>query len=116
MRHSLDKDVDPRAHIFPVNDVFECQDGKRLTLGILEEHFWESFRKVVPGFDHDDYSSDQKRRANGDALSRQLAKVLSTKTAQEWIALLEANDIPVDMCVTPAEAAVNNRQLIERKA
>src|SRR5262249_16412515 len=36
MRHSLDKDVDPRAHLFPVNDIFETSDGKRLTLGILE--------------------------------------------------------------------------------
>src|SRR6267142_1976232 len=26
MRHSLDPDVDPRAHLFPVNDVFECAD------------------------------------------------------------------------------------------
>jgi crotonobetainyl-CoA:carnitine CoA-transferase CaiB-like acyl-CoA transferase len=116
MRHSLDPNVDPRAHIFPVNDIFECKDGKRLTLGILEEHFWENFRKVVPGFDGDAYSSDRKRRANGDALSRQLAKVFLSKTAEEWSALLEAHDIPVDLCVTPAEAAASNKQLVERKA
>src|SRR5687767_7171004 len=48
MRHSLDPKVDPRAHIFPVNDVFECADGKRLTLGILEEHFWQSFVQLAP--------------------------------------------------------------------
>ena len=116
MRHSLDTQADPRAHIFPVNDIFECQDGKRLTLGILEEHFWESFRKVVPGFDGDDYSSDKKRRANGDALSEKLSATMKRKTSAEWISLLEANDIPVDLCVTPAEAAVSNRQLVERQA
>lgn len=116
MRHSLDKDVDPRAHIFPANDIFECKDGKRVTLGILEEHFWENFRKVVPGFDDDDYSSDQKRRANGDSLSKKLSETMQSRKSAEWISLLEANDIPVDLCVTPAEAAVNNRQLIERKA
>jgi len=116
MRHSLDTQADPRAHLFPVNDVFECADGKRLTLGILEEHFWESFRKVVHGFDDDDYSSDKKRRANGDALSEKLSATMKSKTSAEWISLLEANDIPVDLCVTPAEAAVSNRQLVERQA
>jgi crotonobetainyl-CoA:carnitine CoA-transferase CaiB-like acyl-CoA transferase len=116
MRHSLDADVDPKAHIFPVNDIFECKDGKRLTLGILEEHFWENFRKVVPGFDSDDYSSDAKRRANGDGLSALLKKTFRQKTATEWTALLEANDIPVDECVTPAEASRANKQLLERKA
>jgi crotonobetainyl-CoA:carnitine CoA-transferase CaiB-like acyl-CoA transferase len=116
MRHSLDPQADPRAHIFPVNDIFECADGKRLTLGILEEHFWESFTKVVPGFDGDDYSSDMKRRANGDALSENLSATMKSKTSAEWSALLEANDIPADLCVTPAEAAVSNRQLVERQA
>ena len=116
MRHSLDPQVDPRAHIFPVNDVFECADGKRVTLGILEEHFWDNFRKVVPGFDDDDYSSDKKRRANGDALSEKLSATMKSKTSSEWISLLEANDIPVDLCMTPAEAAVSNRQLVERQA
>jgi crotonobetainyl-CoA:carnitine CoA-transferase CaiB-like acyl-CoA transferase len=116
MRHSLDKDVDPRAHIFPVNDIFECKDGQRLTLGILEEHFWENFRKVVPGFDGDEFSSDAKRRANGDVLSRKLSEALKSQTSSAWIALLEANDIPVDLCITPAEAAAGNKQLMERKA
>jgi crotonobetainyl-CoA:carnitine CoA-transferase CaiB-like acyl-CoA transferase len=116
MRHSLDPDVDPKAHIFPVNDVFETKDGKRLTLGILEEHFWENFRKVVPGFDSSDYSSDQARRAQGDELSGKLSQVMKSKTAEEWIRLLEENDIPVDLCVTPGEAAVTNKQLLERQA
>jgi crotonobetainyl-CoA:carnitine CoA-transferase CaiB-like acyl-CoA transferase len=116
MRHGLDADVDPRAHIFPVNDVFETADGKRLTLGILEEHFWENFRRVVPGFGDERYSSDAKRRANGDMLSRMLSETMKTKTAAQWIELLEANDIPVDLCVTPAEAAASSRQLAQRKA
>jgi crotonobetainyl-CoA:carnitine CoA-transferase CaiB-like acyl-CoA transferase len=116
MRHSLDPNVDPRAHIFPVNDIFECQDGRRLTLGILEEHFWGNFKRVVPGFDGAEFSSDAMRRQNGDLLSSRLTEVFLKKPAAEWIALLEANDIPVDLCVTPAEAAVHNRQLMERSA
>jgi crotonobetainyl-CoA:carnitine CoA-transferase CaiB-like acyl-CoA transferase len=115
MRHSLDPNVDPRAHIFPVNDVFETADGKRLTLGILEEHFWNNFKSVVEGFEAEEFSSDEKRRQNGDALSRLLEKTMKTRTAADWIRILEASDVPVDLCVTPAQAQ-HNPQLEERAA
>jgi crotonobetainyl-CoA:carnitine CoA-transferase CaiB-like acyl-CoA transferase len=105
MRHSLSKDVDARAHLFPVNDVFETKDGKRLTLGILEEHFWKNFLAFAPDLAGEEYSSDAKRRANGNALSAKLAAVVKTKTADEWMKLLEEADVPVDLCLTPAEAA-----------
>jgi len=115
MRHSLDPKVDPRAHIFPVNDVFETADGKRLTLGILEEHFWNNFKGVVEGFDAEEFSTDEKRRQNGDALSRLLEKTMKSRTAADWIRILEASDVPVDLCVTPGEA-MHNAQLEERRA
>jgi len=115
MRHSLDPQVDPRAHIFPVNDVFETADGKRLTLGILEEHFWNNFKGVVEGFDAEEFSTDDKRRQNGDALSRLLAETFRKRNADDWIRILEENDIPVDLCVTPGEA-MHNAQLEERRA
>jgi crotonobetainyl-CoA:carnitine CoA-transferase CaiB-like acyl-CoA transferase len=115
MRHGLDPQVDPRAHIFPVNDVFECADGARLTLGILEEHFWQNFVKLVPELADARFSTDAKRRENGDALSRLLEEVFRRRPAAEWARLCEENDIPVDLCVTPGEAA-RNPQLVERQA
>ena len=105
MRHSLDPKADPRAHLFPVNDVFETRDGKRLTLGILEEHFWENFVRFVPELKHDDFATDAKRRANGDRLSLLIENAIKTKNAGEWLKLCDENDVPVDLCVTPAEAA-----------
>ena len=116
MRHGLDPAADPKAHIFPVNDVFECKDGKRLTLGILEEHFWQNFAKVVPGFEREEFSTDAKRRANGDLLSKMLCSKIRERNSEDWLNLLDANDIPADLCVTPAEASRSNRQLVERKA
>jgi len=115
MRHSLDPQVNPRAHIFPVNDVFECADGRRLTLGILEEHFWHSFVQLAPELDQERFSTDSSRRENGDALSDLLAKIMKKRTAADWLTLCEENDVPVDLCVTPGEAALHP-QLIERKA
>jgi len=120
MRHSLAHGVDPKAHIFPVNDVFECADGKRLTLGILEEHFWNNFVRCVPGFDDPAFATDALRRANGDELSNLLSQTIRQKTADEWIALLEAHDVPVDRCLTPAEAAdlpqIRARETVARAA
>jgi crotonobetainyl-CoA:carnitine CoA-transferase CaiB-like acyl-CoA transferase len=115
MRHGLDPHADPRAHIFPVNDVFETADGKRLTLGILEEHFWQNFVRCVPGFGEEFFSTNARRRANGDLLSKKLSDVMRTRTAPEWVELLEANDVPVDACLTPAQSA-ETAQLKERKA
>ncbi|HKX38921.1 MAG TPA: CaiB/BaiF CoA-transferase family protein [Burkholderiales bacterium] len=115
MRHSLDPDVDPRAHIFPVNDVFETKDGKRLTLGILEEHFWKNFVRLAPELEDERFASDALRRKHGDLLSVQLEKTMKTRSASEWIALCEANDVPVDLAVTPGEAA-RHPQLVERQA
>ncbi len=115
MRHGLDDKTDPRAHLFPVNDVFETSDGKRLTLGILEEHFWQNFAKLAPELADEKYSTDAKRRTNGDELSRVLEKIMRTRKADEWLRLCGENDVPVDLCVTPAEAA-KHPQLVERKA
>jgi crotonobetainyl-CoA:carnitine CoA-transferase CaiB-like acyl-CoA transferase len=114
-RHGVDANVDPRAHIFPVNDVFETADGKRLTLGILEEHFWHNFVRLAPELGLREFSTDAARRENGDALSRMIADVIRKRSAAEWIELLERNDVPVDLCVTPGEAA-RHPQLVEREA
>ena len=105
MRHSLSHDADPRAHLFPVNDVFETKDGKRLTLGILEDHFWNNFVSLAPGLQREEFSTDAKRRANGDRLSAMLEKVILTRTAGEWLRLCEENDVPVDLCLTAAQSA-----------
>jgi crotonobetainyl-CoA:carnitine CoA-transferase CaiB-like acyl-CoA transferase len=115
MRHGLDADADPRAHLFPVNDVFETADGKRLTLGILEEHFWENFTRLAPELKQERFATDAKRRENGDALSVLLSQIIKTRSSKDWIQLLGENDVPVDLCVTPAQAARENPQLLERK-
>jgi crotonobetainyl-CoA:carnitine CoA-transferase CaiB-like acyl-CoA transferase len=114
MRHSLDSKVDPRAHLFPVNDIFETGDGRRLTLGILEEHFWKNFVAFVPELSDEAFSTDEKRRANGDRLSSLLEKAMKTKTAAQWLKLCDENDVPVDLCITPGEAA-QLEQIVARK-
>lgn len=116
MRHSLSHEVDPRAHLFPVNDVFETKDGKRLTLGILEDHFWNNFVAFVPELKQEAFSTDAKRRANGDRLSGLLEKAIRARTADEWVRLCEENDVPVDLCLTPAQSAELEQNVVRGNA
>jgi crotonobetainyl-CoA:carnitine CoA-transferase CaiB-like acyl-CoA transferase len=109
LRHGIGEHTDPRAHIWPVNDMFETADGSRLILGIVEQHFWDSFRDAVKGLApavmDSKFDTDPSRRQHGDELSRLLKDLFLKKTAQQWHDLLESQDVPVELPMTPAEAS-----------
>ena len=109
MRHGIAEHTDPRAHIWPVNDLFETADGSPLILGIVEQHFWENFRSAVknlePAVMDAKFDTDPSRRKHGDELSRLLRALFLKKTAREWHDLLEPLDVPIELPMTPAEAS-----------
>ncbi len=109
LRHGIGEHTDPRAHIWPVNDLFETADGSVLILGIVEQHFWDNFRAAVkelePGVTDPRFDTDPSRREHGDDLSRLLKKLFLKKTAQQWHELLEPLDVPVELPLTPSEAS-----------
>ncbi len=79
-------DVDPRAHIFPVNDVFETR-----TASASPSASWRSISGRTscgsrPSSSDERFATDALRRKHGDALSAQLEKTMKTRTASEWIA------------------------------
>jgi crotonobetainyl-CoA:carnitine CoA-transferase CaiB-like acyl-CoA transferase len=92
-----------------VNDLFETADGSVLILGIVEQHFWERFRAAVgdlaPALADPKFDTDPSRRKHGDELSRMLKKLFLQKTARQWHELLEAQDVPAELPLTPAEAS-----------
>jgi len=71
--------------------------------------------QLAPELGEERFSSDEKRRRNGDELSELIAKIMKTRSASDWLRLCEENDVPVDLCVTPADAA-QHPQLVERRA
>jgi crotonobetainyl-CoA:carnitine CoA-transferase CaiB-like acyl-CoA transferase len=109
MRHGIGEHTDPRAHIWPVNDLFETADGSPLILGIVEQHFWDNFRAAVkdmePAVMDPKFDTDRSRRRHGDELSRLLKALFLKNTAREWHDLLEPLDVPIELPMTPAEAA-----------
>jgi crotonobetainyl-CoA:carnitine CoA-transferase CaiB-like acyl-CoA transferase len=109
LRHGIGQRTDPRAHIWPVNDLFETADGSVLILGIVEQHFWENFRAAVkdlaPALMDAKFDTDAGRRKHGDALSLLLKALFMHKTARQWHDLLEPLDVPIELPLTPAEAS-----------
>lgn len=109
LRHGIADETDARAHIWPVNDLFETADGSVLILGIVEQHFWDGFRAAVkqmePAVMEPKFDTDPSRRTHGDELSRLLKKLFLQKTARQWHELLEPLDVPAELPLTPAEAS-----------
>lgn len=118
MRHGLDSER-PRAHLFAISDLFETADGKRLALGLVEQHFFDNFRAVVrdiePRIADPRFDTNSSRRENGNDLCALLHTLIRTRTADEWLALLTPCDVPVDVCVSAVEAQ-HNPQLGARGA
>ncbi|MEX2228979.1 MAG: CaiB/BaiF CoA-transferase family protein [Dehalococcoidia bacterium] len=78
----------------PHYDVYECADGKYLSLGSLEPHFWANLCDVAgrPDMKPDEYDSS-KHEEFGEHLTR----LFKTKTRDQWFAELKS----IDLCVAP---------------
>lgn len=87
-------------------NVYETADGKYLTLGAIEPHFWSAFCKAVG---RDDLSG----RAQEREAVPEVAAVFKTRPLADWLALFES----VDACVEPVQAfgdALQNPHLRHR--
>lgn len=108
-RHGLAPDTPVRGHLTPGNDLFDAADGKRIALGLVEEHFWRGFCKasadLAPDLSDPRYGSSALRKKHGDELHRRLKELIASRPAAEWISRMEANDVPFSLCATPLEAS-----------
>ncbi|MGV6873985.1 CaiB/BaiF CoA transferase family protein [Pseudochelatococcus sp. B33] len=76
----------------PCYNVYECADGRHVALGAIEEHFWHRF---CDAFGTPELRSRQW--PEGEEARRQKALLQDrflTRTRDEWVATLEAADIP----------------------
>jgi len=78
----------------PHYDVYECADGKYLSIGSLEPQFWEALCRVVGREDMIDAEYDQSRHAE---FREHLTAFFRTKTRDEWFAELQG----IELCVAP---------------
>jgi crotonobetainyl-CoA:carnitine CoA-transferase CaiB-like acyl-CoA transferase len=83
---------------------FLCADGKALVLHLsTPEHFWSNLLKTIehPQLAGDPrFSSRQSRISNYESLKQELAIVFKRRRRADWLALLEANDVPCSAAYT----------------
>ena len=109
LRRGLDSDEPGRWHLYPTNDLFDTADGRRLSFGIVEPHFWTAFIGAVgalePRLRDPRFSDEPGRREAGDEVQALIGALLRTRSAAQWLALFEKTDVPVQLVHTPREAA-----------
>jgi crotonobetainyl-CoA:carnitine CoA-transferase CaiB-like acyl-CoA transferase len=97
--------------LYPWYDVYECAEGRYLTLGALEPEFWQAFCEEV-GKDEwigEHMTGDPDRRA---ALRAGLEELFAERSRDEWLADLSDQTMTAPV-LSPAEAFEHD-QLAER--
>ncbi len=86
----------------PFYGAYACGDGKYVSVGPIEPHFYALLREKLgladPVFDH------QNDKQAWPLMREKLAQVLATRTRDEWCALLEGTDACIAPILTLAEA------------
>lgn len=77
--------------------IYECGDGRSLTVGALEPQFW---KLVCEGVGLADHARSQWSRRKQPAMSADFERVFKTKSRAEWLDILG----PLDACVTPVQS------------
>ncbi len=106
MRHNGFWRDEPERNLFlnssPFYEVFECADGRHITLGAIEPQFYAELLKRL-GLDDVDPASQYDHRA-WPTLKARVAAQVKTRSRAEWQALLEGSDVCFAPVLSLAEA------------
>ena len=103
--------LDTGAHFY---DVFECSDGKYISLGSIEPQFYAELLQRT-GLEGDPEFAQQMNREMWPHLKSRLKDVFRTRTRDEWCAEMEATDVCFAPVLTMSEAAAHPHN-IERNS
>jgi alpha-methylacyl-CoA racemase len=102
--------LDTGAHFY---DVFECADGKYVSLGSIEPQFYAELMRLT-GLDGDPEFAKQMDQSQWPHLKDRLREVMKSKTRDEWCSIMEATDVCFAPVLTMSEAAAHPHN-VERK-
>jgi alpha-methylacyl-CoA racemase len=91
--------LDTGAHFY---DVFECSDGKFVSIGSIEPQFYAELREKL-GLDDPKWDA-QMSRSEWPELKAELSAIFATKTRDEWCELIEGSDVCFAPVLTMEEA------------
>lgn len=84
--------------------VYECADGKSIAVGALEPHFWARFCEVI-GLDDEGAQYDKDRQ---DLLRDNVARIVASRTRDEWVTIFGTEDVCASPVLTIAESLDSN--------
>jgi alpha-methylacyl-CoA racemase len=102
--------LDTGAHFY---DVFECKDGKYVSIGSIEPQFYALLLEKI-GLQSDERFAKQMDQSQWPALKETLREVFATKTQAEWCQIMEGTDVCFAPVLTMSQAAAHPHN-VERK-
>jgi alpha-methylacyl-CoA racemase len=93
--------LDTGAHFY---DVFECSDGKYVSIGSIEPQFYALLLEKT-GLTDDPAFAKQMDASQWPTLKAKLADVMRTKTSAQWCEIMEGTDVCFAPVLTMSEAA-----------
>ena len=89
----------------PAYGCFECQDGRFITLGALEPHFFVRLVKALElkEFEDDVWQDGAYRKRHASRINRSLMQRFSEMSTDQVVDILRKNDVPVMPVVAPSE-------------
>jgi len=101
----------------PTYRSFACKDGVSIVITANTERMWQGVARVLKREDllaDPRFTTNKERLANKEALWPILDAAFRTRDADEWLPLLEAEEIPVGV-VNTLDRVVSDPQILHRK-
>ena len=102
--------LDTGAHFY---DVFECKDGKYVSIGSIEPQFYALLLEKTD-LENDERFAKQMDQSQWPALKVTLREVFAKKTQAEWCQIMEGTDVCFAPVLTMSQAAAHPHN-VERK-
>ena len=102
---------------YPYYAAYKTADGKYITIGCLEPHFWGNLCRLLGKEEYIPYhfTLEHTFRKPGDKkwgeIRSSLEQIFVTKTRDEWFELLIRSDVPAGKVYTPGEAFADPQAL-----
>jgi alpha-methylacyl-CoA racemase len=88
----------------PFYDVYECADGKYVSVGSIEPQFYAELLRLTGLADDPEFAA-QHDKSRWPALKKRVAELFLTRTRAEWCELMEGSEVCFAPVLTMSEAA-----------